>query len=443
MRPSLLLVPLASLLAACTGSKAPSPAIFPELPAGSGLVFVYAEGPAGDRRLWSAVAAATESGSLAPLRFGDPGEGPAPRRRLLATGPLPAGRYAGLVLTRAVKGSESEDIRLALPFAVSDSSGAVLALSSSSDGAIEGTLAPRSATGATAFAACPSGGFVAMFDKRSGQVFDVVQTGRGPAAIALDADRRRAYVALGDDDALAVIDLDEGELLERRALRSGDAPVDLALLPDGRTLLVAARDASSVVFVDTQSLSEIDRVEVPNGPVSIVVDRPGLQAFVASRAANAVSRIDLTARRLARSVGVDAEPTRLQLDPAQATLWVIHEGSPYLDALDARSFEKTARVNLGPGGTAFRIESRTGRVLVGRRDGGGIDVYDPLSRLPVDTFLGVGRTAYLAVDAESNTLFSAAADDDAVHAVGLVGRAAPWSIPLGARPAYIAVMGER
>lgn len=443
MRASPLLVLVVAVLAACAPSRSPAPSLLPDLPAGSGLVFVYADGEAGNRGPWSALAVASASGSLVPLRLGAAEAGPLPRRRLLASGAVPAGSYGAIVLTRAVKGAESEDIRVPLSFAVGDASGAVLALHPGSGTSLEGRIVPRSATGSTGFAACPSGGYVAMFDKRSGQVFGVVPAGRGLSSIALDVERRRAYVALRDDDAVATIDLDQGELLERRTLRTGDAPVDLALLPDGRTLVVAARDASSLVLVDTQSLTETDRIEVPNGPVSVVVDRRGLQAFVVSRAANAVSLVDLTARRLTRTAGIDAAPFRAQLDAAQTTLWILYEGAPYLDAVDARSLETSARLNLGAGGTAFRIEPRTGRLLVARRDGGGVDVYDPLSRLPVETLSGIGRAAYLTVDAESNVLFAAVPDSAAVDAVGLVGRAAPWRVPVGAGPAFVAVVGER
>jgi YVTN family beta-propeller protein len=282
-----------------------------------------------------------------------------------------------------------------------------------------------------------------MFDKRSGRVFGALPTGRGPSSIALDLDRRRVYVAVAEEHAIEVIDLDQGAVLERRTLRSGDAPADLVVTPDGNTLLVAARGSSTLVFVDARSLSENDRVEVPTGPVSVVVDRQGLRAYVASRAANAVSSIDLVARRLIRSASVDAEPVRLQLDAAQTTLWVLHDVAPYLFGVDTRSLETTTRLNLGPGGTAFRLEPRTGRLLVARRDGGGIDAYDPFSRLPVENFATDGRVTYLSADAESNLLFAARPDASGITAYGLVGRAAAWSSDLGCAPAFIAVPGER
>jgi DNA-binding beta-propeller fold protein YncE len=195
--------------------------------------------------------------------------------------------------------------------------------------------------------------------------------------------------------------------------------------------------------VDVRSLAETHRIEVPNEPVSLALDRSGLRAYLASRAANTITVIDLVARRAVRTASVDAEPVRVQLDAAQATLWVLYEGSPYLDGIDVRSLETKTRLNLGAGGTAFRIEPRTGRLLVARRDGGGIDVYDPLSRLPVDTISATGRIAHLAIDAESNALFAAIPDSATIGAFNLVGRAPLWSSGVGDGPAFLVVAGER
>ena len=444
MRPVRPFLPVVMLLAACGGpSRAPAPVLRPEVPAGSGLVHVYLDAPPATTR-WSSVSVAGTGGALLPLVL-------EPRRdatagtyhRLLASGAVPVGNYAALVLTRPMQGGEAEDLRVELPFAVTERAGAVLALSTGSNQRLEGKVLPRSATGATGLAACPSGGFVAMFDKRSGRVFGTVPTGRGPSSIALDVERRRAYVALAADDAIAAIDLDEGVVLDRRGLRTGDAPADLALLPDGSTLLVAARGSSTVLFVDARSLAETDRIQVPNAPVSLAVDRNGLRAWVASRDANAVTAIDLASRSIARTVAVDAEPVRVQLDAAQANLWVLHEVAPYLIRIDVRSFETTSRLNLGAGGTAFRIEPRSGRLLVARRDGGGIDVYDPLSLLPVDALPSRGRIGFLATDAETSQLFAAVDDRAGLDAFGLVARAPAWSTDLGCAPAYVAVAGDR
>ena len=444
MRAAPLLVPLIALLAACASSvKSPVASARPEVPAGSGTVHVYVEAGA-EVPGWSSVAAAKLDGALLPLVLEPRRQGSGGlRRRLLAWGALPAGGYAAIVLTRPVRGAAAEELRVPISFATSERAGAVVALSTASGNTVEGKLVPKSALGATALAACPSGGLVAMFDKRSGQVFGAVPIGRGPSSIALDLARRRAYVSLAGDDAIASIDLDEGIVLDRRNLRTGDDPVDLAILPDGGTLLVAARGSSSLIFVDTQSLAETDRLTVPNGPVSVVVDHRALRAFVASRAANAVTAIDLAGRAIARSVAVDAEPVRLQLDAAQASLWVLYDVAPYLDGIDVRSLETTTRLNLGAGGTAFRIEPRSGRLLVARRDGGGIDVYDPFSRLPVDFFPSHGRVDYLATDGESNQLFAALPGEAGIAAFSLVGRKPAFSADFGCVPAYLAIAGDR
>ena len=56
----------------------------------------------------------------------------------------------------------------------------------------------------------------------SGEVVGVVPTGRGPAGMALDALRRRAYVAISGEDTISAIGLLEYRLLQ--TLRLSRAP---------------------------------------------------------------------------------------------------------------------------------------------------------------------------------------------------------------------------
>src|SRR6478672_8146334 len=77
------------------------------------------------------------------------------------------------------------------------------------------------------------------------QVKDI-PVGHRPRGMVLGADRRRLYVAVGNDDRIDVIDLATRRVVDH--LPSGPDPERFALAPDGRTLYVANENDSAVSF---------------------------------------------------------------------------------------------------------------------------------------------------------------------------------------------------
>lgn len=75
----------------------------------------------------------------------------------------------------------------------------------------------------------------------------VAELGALPTAAVVDDVTRRAFVAVPVADAVVVIDLDTGDVLERRFF---PYPVDIALAPDGSVLYVGLRGSGSIAIWD-------------------------------------------------------------------------------------------------------------------------------------------------------------------------------------------------
>jgi YVTN family beta-propeller protein len=80
-----------------------------------------------------------------------------------------------------------------------------------------------------------------VFDKKAAQVTGVIPVGRGPSGMALDQRSRRLYVANSGDNEILVADILANQVTNKIRLTSGDRPLDLALTPDGKTLLSSIR----------------------------------------------------------------------------------------------------------------------------------------------------------------------------------------------------------
>ncbi len=364
---------IGSALALCLSVGCAVPVRAPSAPAfdpSAAAILVYLEPPLAEARRLSAslatLEAVREDGGRIPLRLENPSVGGKPSQvpHRLAAGSLPPGRYAGLELTlseatlanedgKAVLGLPDGPTRVVRPFTATAGSGTVVELqldlkAALADGyrfqpAFAATIPARIPVGLVGLASVPEEGLVVTFDRRSGRVTAVTPVGRRPVGIAIDAVRRRGYVALAGDDALVAIDLERGTVAERRPLRGGDRPVDLALFAGGTRLLVANEGSSSAVIVEATGLAEVGRVLVGEAPVAVLVREqpeatPGTtvqeRLFVACRRGNRIDELFFDAEKnewiVVRSAGTDPGPFRLQFNRARDRIYAAQEDSPYL-----------------------------------------------------------------------------------------------------------------
>ncbi|HSN92776.1 MAG TPA: YncE family protein [Anaeromyxobacteraceae bacterium] len=414
------------------------------------------------------VALARGDGTLLPLELAlrDLPAGGVARQRLLASGRAPPGSYPALVvrIRRATLSGEAgpvdllvpeEPVRVDLDLELGRGRARVVQLAlrpgqaldqDFSFGAAFSTSArPPAAMVAQLAGYCPSAGSasVAVFDRRAKQVVSVFATGREPRAVAVDGRAARGYVALAGEDQIQVVDLATGEELRRIPLRPGDEPRDLALTPDGRLLVAANRGSNSAAVLETEPGLVLDRVPAGDAPWSLLLDRAGRRAYVLNRRSNDVTVVDVGNRAAVGTIATDPEPIGAALNRAETRLYVVHRGSAWMNAYSLPDLAPAGRFFVGLGAGAVKVDPRTGRILVGRDDAGRIDVYDPVSLLPVDGFDVPGPVAYLAIDEMENALVVVMPALRSVALVDLTSRRVLSSVDVGDDPGRAVVIGER
>jgi hypothetical protein len=223
------------------------------------------------------------------------------RQRLLASGRIPPGSYVGLSfkVKKAVLKVEDGDADLLVPnvpirtdflFSVVRKRAYVISLSFKYRDSISGgfSFSPvfspfipaRPIISLAGYVSNTISNSITVFDKKLGQVVGVIATGKGPAGMAVDQRLRRVYLAASGDDEIEVIDATGGELINAIKLSAGDHPQEIALTPDGRTLLSLNAGTRTVSFVDPLSMSELKKVSVGMGPRSLLIDSNGRRAYV-------------------------------------------------------------------------------------------------------------------------------------------------------------------
>lgn len=435
-----------------------------------GEVYLYLEPfPRGSERLTLALESAeavASDGAAVPLELAlaEVSASTSSSQRLLAWGRLPPGAYRGFLLKvrRATLESEgavsdllvaAEPARVDASFAVARRKATVLWLWFHPEDSVRKgfALAPAFSAGspeaplADLVGYCSNTGSdnLTLFDERARRVVGVLPTGRGPAGIAVDPLRRRAYLALSGEDQVAVLDIQSGEEITRIPLRPGDGPRELGLTPDGSLLVAVNARSGTAAFLDPAMGTEISRVTTGDGPTALVLDRSGRRGYVLNRRSASITVLDLPNRAVVTVVGTDPEPVRAGLDRAGTRLYLIAAGSPYLTVLSLPDLALARRVQVGMGASALAVDPRTDFVYVGGRDDDWLRVYDPVSFFPMRRFEVPGPVGLTAIGDADNVLFTVVPSRRLVGANDLVSGRSAGTMDVGEDPYQAALVGER
>ncbi len=133
-----------------------------------------------------------------------------------------------------------------------------------------------------------------------------------------------------------------------RRIQVGSHPLQLALTPDGTTLVVTRYD-NAVAFVDTAT-STVTTLATPQyNPSGIAISPDGSKAYVTSYIDTQpyVLVIDMASRTVTARLQVPAFPKSIFLTPDGAMAWVTFYQSSTLYVIDTLSMTVSATVNAG------------------------------------------------------------------------------------------------
>jgi len=386
------------------------------------------------------------------------------RQRLLASGQLPPGPYIGFSFKVNKAILKVEDgvadllvpevpVRIDFPFSVSQKRAYVISLTFKYAESIIGgfnfspafsmVIPGKPITSFIGYVSNLGSNNITVFDKMLQKVFAVIVTGRGPAGMALDQKLGRAYVALIGDDSIESIDVLAGEVINRLRLHPGDQPQELALTPDGKTLLVANKGTNTVSFINAASLLELNRVVVGREPNSVLIHPNGIRAFVFNTLSNAVSVLDIPNKAVMATITTDPGPLRGQLNQQGNKLYVIHEWSSYLISLDPFGLSILKRFPVRMGMTSIKVDTQTDLVYMGRGHDTVVEVYDPNFFVVVDSITTGGGITNMTIDGNENNLYMVNPEMKSLMVSSLVRKRVISQMDVGEGPYWVTLMGER
>lgn len=220
---------------------------------------------------------------------------------------------------------------------------------------------------------------VSLIDLDSGEVRHTLPTGEGPHEVAISPDGGQAVITDygrrgSPGNTLTVIDLGVPRVIDTLDLGDYRRPHGVAYL-DSRRLVVTAEDNQALLVVDLEE-GKVVRAIATEQDIShmLALDAGGEKAYVANIGSGSITAIDLAqgVRRANIPTGEGAEGIAVAAGGEQ--VWVTNRAADDLTVLDAASLEPIATLE-SPGFPIRATATADGRVLVTRARSGDLVIY--------------------------------------------------------------------
>ena len=234
---------------------------------------------------------------------------------------------------------------------------------------------------------------VTVLDAQTGAIQGTVRIGPQPSkassAIAVLTTTQRAYVALPDHGAVAVLN---GTSLVAEAIEVGEQPVAVAADPVKGYVYVASQHYGSgqgtVSVLEGTNLRAT--VTVGQSPIAVAVNSQTGYVYVANSGSADVTVIDSNANFATTTVPVGTEPVDLAVNARLGHVYVAEAGGASLSVLEGKG--RSDGATLGDAPRALDVNPVTGYVYVV----GGTDVSGTItvlsSSLASETYVPVGHS---------------------------------------------------
>jgi DNA-binding beta-propeller fold protein YncE len=284
---------------------------------------------------------------------------------------------------------------------------------------------------------------ITVFDQRTRQAVGVLATGRDPRGMAIDPLQARLYVALGGEDQVAAYDLVSGAELGRVRLQPGDRPSELGVTADGRLLVTANTGSNSASFVDPFALVELSRVRTGQEPTSLLMDRTGRRAYLFNRATTNVTVVDTGTRSVAGNFPLEGEPARAALNRIGDRMYVVGPMSAYMSVLAVPSMAVLSRIYVGFRAVSVHVNPRNDYVYVSQGGEGSVQVFSPMTSLPVGRWQLPGEAVWMASDVLDDVLFAVVPSSRETSGVEQTARRVLPGFDVGDEPYSVVLAGPR
>jgi DNA-binding beta-propeller fold protein YncE len=283
-----------------------------------------------------------------------------------------------------------------------------------------------------------------IVDVASGRELARLPTGEGPHEIALSPDGETVvitdYGGRAAGHSLTVIDLPSQRVVRTIELGPYERPHGIAFLPDTNRVIVTSESTRSVVVVDVSSGRVIDVLPTSqDGSHMLALAARSGRVWTSNIPEGTVSEIDLASGTIARVISVAERPEAIGITPDGAELWVGSNADGSVSVVSVADGEVTPALD------GFRWPYRVvftpdgSRALVPDLRGEELRIVDRSSRTELHRIdLSGGAPQGVTVTPDGLTAFQSLSSRDQVLAIDLESGEIRGALPVGTGPDGVA-----
>lgn len=275
---------------------------------------------------------------------------------------------------------------------------------------------------------------VSVIDGKTNIVIATIAIGNRPRGIGIAPDLSEVYVAISEDNVIAVFDPNTYEVL--RKFEGGQDPEAFAVHPNGNIYISNEDDAKTTVL-NPENGSKIAEIKVGLEPEGVAVSADGTRVIVTSESTNMLHVIAVPEHKIINNILVGARPRAATFNRAGTIAYATSEISGEVKKVDLSSGTITGRMPLAddrakPKDVLLNVDESKLFVAGGRAN--CIFVLDA-DTLEVQQSIPVGKRVWgLALSRDGSRLYTT---DGASHQVSVIDTALSdviATVPVGKFP---------
>ncbi|MFX3624592.1 MAG: cytochrome D1 domain-containing protein [Ectobacillus sp.] len=188
-------------------------------------------------------------------------------------------------------------------------------------------------------------GTVSILNTKDMKQVAAVNTGGGPAHIAVTPDGSQVWVANVNGNTVAVIDTKTNKLIKTIAV--GQVPNEVAVSADGKWAFVANVESNTVTVIDAKSMEVVKSIAAREAPHGVTVSPDSAEVWVANNKSNDVSIIDIKTFNIKATIPTGAYANHVAFSQDGKWAYVTNRQSNDVVKIDAKKKEVIAKIPVG------------------------------------------------------------------------------------------------
>ncbi len=175
---------------------------------------------------------------------------------------------------------------------------------------------------------------VSVIDGATNTVVATIEIGKRPRGIGIAPDGSEVYVAISEENAIAVFDPESYAVLRR--FEGGDDPETFAVHPNGNIYISNEDDAKASVF-NPKTGEKIAEIKVGIEPEGVAISADGSKVIVTSESTNMLHVIAVPEHKIINNILVGARPRAATFNRAGTIAYATSEISGEVKKVDIAS----------------------------------------------------------------------------------------------------------